>query len=327
MDLSTKYMGLNLRNPLVISASPLTDNIENIRKADEYGIGAVVLKSLFEEQIREELDTKLNREDMFFWYPEAAEHIRKISDKESIRPYLNLVQAAKKETSLPVIASINCYSAGGWTSFAQKIREAGADALELNIATHLPGEEDMYDCGLEENITDIVKKVKEEVEIPIAIKIGPCFCNLIRTGKKIEAAGADALVLFNRFYQPDIDIDTFEVISDQNMSAPEEMAQSLRWVGILSRHVSMDLAASTGIHSYQGVVKQLLAGAAVTQICTTLYKRGLQYIPWMLEDLESWMKDKGFAAIDEFRGRISDDRLKSVKFEQIQFIEKNLHVH
>ncbi len=324
MDLSTRYLGLNLRSPLVVSASPLTNNIENIRMCEEQGAGAVVLRSLFEEQINDELEARLDEEDMYFWYPEAAEHIKRISKKQMIRPYLKLIEKAKKEVTVPIIASVNCYSAGNWTVYSKHIQDAGADALELNVATHLPYEEKMEGLQLEGTILDIIRKVKQQVTIPVSIKIAPYFTNIIGTAKEMERAGADGLVIFNRFYRPDIDIDKLEVISDNYLSTPREMTHALRWIGVLSKHVSCDLAASTGIHDYKGVTKQLLAGAAVTQLCSILYLEGLEYISVIKKDLESWMQKKGFTTVDEFRGKIAGDRINSAKFEQIQFIEKNI---
>lgn len=326
MDLSVQYMGLKLRNPLVVSASPLTWKLDSIKSCEEHGAGAVVLRSLFEEEIYDEIEGHLEKDDMYFWYPEAAGLVKDLSSEQMIKPYLKRIETAKKEVSMPVIASINCYSAGSWTMFAKNIEEAGADALELNVATRLPYEEEMDDRRMEQMQSEIIAAVKQQISIPVAVKIGPYYTNIIRAARKMVDAGADGLVLFNRFYQPDIDIDEIAMASDNYMSAPEEMLQSLRWIGILSPQLSCDFAASTGIHSYEQVVKQLLAGATVAQICTTLYKRGLDYIPWILEDLKGWMSEKGFVSVEEFRGRIADDRLSSPKFEQIQFIKKNVSV-
>ena len=322
MDLSVNYMGLKLKNPLMVSASPLSSVLDNIKTFEKKGVGAVVLRSLFEEEIKAELQEQLDQEDMYFWYPEAAQHIRKLSKNQVTQPYLHLIQKAKKETSIPIIASVNCYSGGDWVKFARNIEDAGADALELNIASHLPYTPSMADVQVEKQIRDIVEKVKHELSIPVAVKIGHFYTNLVRTAKLLEDAGANGLVIFNRFYRPDVDIDTMEVISNNNFSSPKEVTYSLRWVGVLSRHVSCDIAASTGIHDYEGVVKQLLAGASVTQICSVLYLNGFDVIPKILEGLESWMKSKRFDRVSDFRGRITDSQLNSAKFEQIQFIQK-----
>lgn len=274
MNLSTTYMNLPLASPLVAGASPLTANISHIRRMEEHGAGAVVLRSLFEEQIRDEIDAQLDKEDMYFWYPEAADHIRELSKGQMTKPYLRLIKQAKKEVSLPIIASINCFSAGNWVTFATEIQNAGADGLELNVATHLPYDDSMGSAEIEKRMCDIVEAVVSRLEIPVAVKIGPYYSNLIETARMIEQAGAKAIVLFNRFYRPDIDIETMQVVSDRYLSVPGELTESLRWIGVVSEHVRCDLAASTGIHSHEGVIKQLLAGATVTQLCSVLYQKG-----------------------------------------------------
>lgn len=323
MDLSVSYMGLKLRNPLVVSASPLTCKLDSIKSCEEHGAGAVVLRSLFEEEIYDEIEGHLEKDDMYFWYPEAADHIKKISKEQATQPYLKLIESAKKETSIPIIASVNCFSSGDWVKFAKNIENAGADALELNVATHLPYDDKMKAGELENLLSSIVKKVKKQINIPVAVKIGHYYTNLISVAHNLENAGADALVVFNRFYRPDIDINNLKVVGDNHLSSPREVTYSLRWVAVMSRHVSCDIAASTGIHEYDGVVKQILAGAAVTQLCSVLYLKGIKHLENIIKDLERWMNDQNFHAIDDFRGKVSDDRLSSVKFEQIQFIEKS----
>lgn len=323
MDLTTKYMGLTLKNPLVVSSSPLTMDLENLRACESHGASAVVLRSLYEEQIRNEMEDRLDKDDMYFWYPEAAGHIKNISKGQTLRPYLNYIEKAKNEISIPVIASINCFSAGNWIDFSKEIEKAGADALELNVSTHLPYDETMDGAQLEKMLYEIVSKVKEQVAIPVSVKMGPYFTNIIGAASRLEASGVDALVVFYRFFRPDIDIERLEVTSESYLSAPEELSDSLRWVGILSRHVQCDLAANTGIHGYEGVVKQLLAGATVTQFCSVLYIQGLAYIASILEDLKWWMKQKHFVSIEDFRGSIVDDKLNNARFEQLQFIRKN----
>jgi dihydroorotate dehydrogenase (fumarate) len=325
MNLSTTYMGLELASPLVPGASPLTATISKIRRMEELGAGAVVLRSLFEEQIRDELDAHLDEEDMYFWYPEAAEHIRNLSRAQKTKPYLRLIEQAKSAVGMPVIASINCFSAGNWIAFATEMQNAGADGLELNVATHLPYDDSLGPGEIEKRICDVVEGITSRLDIPVAVKIGPYYSNLIETARMLAQAGAKALVLFNRFYRPDIDIETMQVISDRYLSVPGELTESLRWIGVVSGHVSCDLAASTGIHSHKGVVKQLLAGATVTQLCSVLYQKGIDEIGVIRRDLEQWMHQKGFDSVDRFRGRIVDTRLRSARFEQLQFIEKNEH--
>ncbi len=324
MELTTRYMGLELRNPLVVSASPLTMDLENVRACEAHGAGAVVLRSLYEEQIVNELEGRLDQEDMYHWYPEAAEHVKKISRTQTLRPYLRYIEKVRDEVSLPVIASINCFTPGSWTSFAEEVQKAGAHALELNVATHLPGAgEEPAELEPEQNVRAIMDEVKKHVDIPVAVKIGPYYTNIVRFAKDMEQTGADALVIFNRYYRPDIDIGQLEVTSENYLSSPGEMSQSLRWVGVLSRQVTCDLAANTGVHDYEGVVKQLLAGATVIQFCSVLYLQELSYIANVLEDLKWWMKQKRFASVDDFRGMIVDEKINSEKFEQIHFLRKN----
>lgn len=322
MDLSVKYLGLDLKNPLVVSASPLSSKLENIKMFEDHGIGAVVLRSLFEEEIYADLEEQLSHEDMYFWYPDAAEHVRKLSKRQVTSPYLRLIEQAKAATDIPIIASVNCITAGSWVKFAKNIQEAGADALELNVSTQIPHDEALKEEHIEKNLKALVKSVKKELDIPVAIKIGHFYSNLIGTGSLLEKAGADGLVVFNRYYRPDIDIEKMEVISDNNLSTPSELTLSLRWVAILSQHLNLDIAASTGIHTYEGVVKQILAGAKVTQICSILYRAGFREISLILEELMEWMDRKRFNSVDEFRGKITDSRLNSIRFEKMQFINK-----
>ncbi len=326
MDLKTNYMGLELKNPLVVSASPLSMDVDNLRAFEAHGASAVVLRSLYEVQITGEMEGKLDQEDMYFWYPEAAEHVRKISKGQILRPYLSYVEKAKNEVSIPVIASINCYRSGSWVAFAREIEEAGADALELNVSTHLPDSDAADARDIERAIRKVVEDVKKQVSIPVSVKIGPYFTSIIAMARELEQAGADSLVIFNRYYRPDIDIEQLEVTSENYLSAPGELSQSLRWVGVLSQHVRCDLAANTGIHDYEAVVKQLLAGATVTQFCSVLYIQGLAYITTMLEDLKWWMKQKRFSSVGDFRGKMVDDRLNSAQFEQVHFVRKNVRM-
>lgn len=316
-------MGLELRNPIIVSASPLTNTIENIRTCEKEGAGALVFQSLFEEQILNELDVQLDKDEMYFWYPKAAEQIKSITKNQLIRSYLNRIEQAKEEVSIPVIASVNCFSAGEWISFSKEIENAGADALELNIATHIPHDHKMDGRQLEENHIQIVRKVKEQINIPVAVKIAPFYTNIIDTTLKMEKAGADALVLFNRFYLHDIDIDNISVESGDYFSQPSELLPVLRWVGILSDKLTCDIAATTGIHDYQGAVKQLLAGANAAQVCSVLYEKGLGEIRVILHEMKAWMEKKRIHSVTDLSSKIMDDRIQSAKFEQLQFIRKN----
>ncbi|MDP3462954.1 MAG: dihydroorotate dehydrogenase-like protein, partial [Bacteroidales bacterium] len=253
MDLSTTYMGLNLKNPIIVSSSKLTGNIENIKSCAKAGAGAIVLKSLFEEQIMAKAEAGLKRNDMYFWYPEASDYVVNISKGGGVQDYLKLIKQAKKEVSIPVIASINCVSPVEWPSFAAKIQEAGADGIELNMAI-FPFDRNISSQQIEDTYIDILLAVKKEVSIPVAVKIGPSFTNMMAMTWRLAESGADALVLFNRFYNPDVDIASMKVVADNVFSGPDEKSIPMRWIALLSAgKIPTDLAANTGIHYSIGV--------------------------------------------------------------------------
>lgn len=323
MDLSTTYLGLSLKNPIVVSSSKLTGNVENVKSCAKAGAGAVVLKSLFEEQITARVEAKLRNNEMYFWYPEAAEYIQNISKGAGTEDYLRLIEESKKAVNIPIIASVNCVSPVEWPRFASKIQEAGADALELNIAI-FPNNRHQSSQHIEDAYIDILTAVKEQVSIPVSIKLGAFFTNIMAMAFRLEEAGANGLVLFNRFYNPDVDITNIKVVTDNVYSSPDEKSVSTRWIALLSANdIKCDLAASTGIHYSIGVAKQLLAGATVTQICTTLYQNGIPYIKEIIEGLEDWMKKKGFKEIADFRGLVNKVPENTSAFERIQYMKKN----
>lgn len=322
MDISTNYLGLQLTSPIIISSSRLTSSVENMKIYARKGAGAIVLKSLFEEQILADIKTKLDDHPMYYWYPSAADHITELSKDHGVNEYIRLIREAKEAVSIPIIASVNCISAKGWTSFTKKLQEAGADALELNIAI-FPFDDSMDGPAVEETYFDILKAVKAEVTIPVSVKIGSYFSNLPRMIKRLDAEGARGIVMFNRFFRPDIDIEDMSIIYDNYLSAPNELTEPLRWIGSLSNKVSCDIAATTGIHDHEGVAKVLLAGARAAQICTTLYLNGPDMIARINEDLVIWMKKHHFNTIDQFRGKILQGREKTGSFERVQFMRKN----
>lgn len=323
MDLSTTYLGLQLKNPIVVSSSKLTGNIENIKACAKAGAGAVVLKSLFEEQINDKIDAKLRSNELYFWYPEATNYVKSISKGSGVDEYLRLIQAAKKETAIPIIASVNCVSPVEWTKFAAKMQDAGADALELNIAI-FPFDVNASSQSIEDTYIDIVNSVKENTSLPISVKLGPYFTNIMAMAYRLAEAGAQGLVLFNRFYNPDVDISTKKVITDNIFSAPDEKSIAMRWIALLSANgYQPDLAASTGIHYSIGVAKQLLAGATVTQICTTLYQNGIPYLKDIVEGLGDWMKKQGYREIKDFRGLVNSYPENTAAFERLQYMKKN----
>lgn len=302
INLETNYIGLKLKNPVIVSSSGLTNSLDKIKQIEKAGAGAVVLKSLFEEQINHEAGKMMGQSQN---YPEAEAYIRTYTKSHSVGQYLKLIGSAKKETTIPIIASINCVSVDDWTGFAKQIQEAGADALELNIHI-VPTNVDRSSQEIEQVYYSIVEKVKEDLSIPIVVKIGYHFSNLNQFVNGLFYRKVKGVVLFNRFYQPDIDIDKLELISSEVFSSPAEIRNSLRWVGILSDKVkNIEISASTGIHDGAAVVKFLLAGAQTVQVCSVLYKKGTQYLGDIIQDISTWMETKKYNTIDEFRGKLN----------------------
>ncbi len=321
LDVKTKYMGLELKNPLIVGSSGLTKSIDNIIKFEKYGAAAVVLKSLFEEQIKYEINKVHTHQDSMFSYPEAEDYISNYARHNSLEEYLNLIREAKAKVSIPIIASINCVSASEWTSFAKKIQEAGADALELN-AFILPSDFHRSAAENEEMYFKIIEEVKKQVTIPIALKIHHYFSALAQTAQKLSWTGISGLVLFNRFFAPDIDLDNMKVVATNLYSKPEDIAMSLRWVAILSGNVQCDIAATTGVHDGKGLVKQLLAGAKAVQVCSTLYKNGFQQIELMLQYLSEWMEKNNYTSVDQFRGKMSHRKTDNpAAYQRVQFMK------
>lgn len=326
IDLSTSYMGLKLKNPLIISSSRITGNLETIKQCESYGASAIVLKSIFEEQmvLQSEARLKNSKEsEAYYWFPEAKEMVVRLSRDEQLEKYLRFVKTVKENTKIPVIASINCISAEGWPKFAREIEAAGADALELNISI-FPFNNSMNSLQIENLYVDILKKVKKEVSIPVSIKLGHFFTNICSIVSQLVDNGVDGLVLFNRYFRPDIDIDSLKVVADEQFSSPDEASLPLRWIALMKgNHLNCDLVASTGIHFYTGVVKQLLVGAEAVQLCSTLYQNGIPYIAELLKGLEEWMRQHHFEKIDDFRGKSLDYQTAEASFERIQYMKRD----
>jgi len=323
-DLSTKYLGLTLRNPIIIGSSGLTNSVEDIVKLEQNGAGAVVLKSIFEEQIMLEADWRMRKAEedglLYTEYSETLDYIDVHIKEKELGSYLDLIREAKSKVMIPVIASVNAISSLEWVSFAKQIEQAGADALELNIFV-MPFGFDKTCTDNQQTYFNIIKKVKALVSIPVSVKISPYFSNLGNVILKLEENGADGLVLFNRFSSPDIDIDKLKVTSADVLSTPPEMSNSLRWIAIMANRVKMDLAASTGVHDGEAVVKQLLAGATVTQVTSAIYKHGPEYISTIINFLSDWMDDKGFNSVDQVRGRLSQASTENPDvYERMQFM-------
>jgi dihydroorotate dehydrogenase (fumarate) len=313
-------MGLPLRNPLIVASSSLTKSADGVRKCDDAGAGAVVLKSLFEEQIA--VKAKDMEENLWLYgHTEAFEYVSKMAMPLGPRDYLDLIEKAKAAASIPVIASLNCITPRWWTDFAKQIEAAGADGLELNISV-MPSDPERTSAEIEEIYIDIVESLKDEIGIPIAVKIGPYFTSVARMAAEFSERGVSALVLFNRFYQIDIDIETVEIAPGLRFSSPDEISLPLRWIALLAGSVKCDLAASTGVHDGAGFVKQLLAGATAVQVCSALYERGTEHIGRILRDLETWMQDHNLHRVADFRGRLSRKVTERPElYERLQYIK------
>ena len=319
-DLRTTYMGLELENPLVVASCSLTKTLEGIRKCADAGAGAVVLKSIFEEQISGEL-AKMEPDSWIQWHPEAFQYTTNLGMELGTREYLKLIEQAKSKMSFPIIASLNCISRKWWGDFAQQVEAAGADAIELNIS-FMPSDPCRSSADIEKQYCSILEQTKKLIKIPVAVKIGPYFTSVAAMAGALDGRGAAALVIFNRFFRFDIDIENLTLSAGYRFSSAEEINRSLRWMSLLSGRVKCDLAASTGVHDHEGVIKQLLAGATVVQLCSTLYINGLKQIGIIRGRVEEWMKAKEFASVSGFRGKMS--QLQSDKpelYERLQYIK------
>ena len=322
-NLTTEYMGLKLENPVVAASCGLTGSLESVKTLARSGAAAVVLKSIFEEEILLETDQRLKEAKenpiLYSGLSETLDYIDLHIREDNLGKYLELVRQAKKEVTIPVIASINCISDEDWTYFTGKIEEAGADGIELNLFLN-PA--DFESKEFEKAYFRIIEKVLGVVSIPVSIKISRYFTRLGLSVKALSETGVSGIVMFNRFYTPDIDIDKLSMVKGKYFSTPDEQLETLRWIAIMSDRVSCDLAASTGIHTGEDVIKMLLAGASVAQVASTLYKNGPDQISRMLKKLEKWMDDKGYQSIGEFRGKATDDYKKNpAAFERMQFMK------
>lgn len=322
-DISTTYLGLQLKSPIMASSSGLTNSLEDIKAIEKAGAGAVVLKSLFEEEIVTELEHEMNKmHSENYLYPETMDYYDSYDVHDSLTTYLKLITDCKKEVAIPIIASINCITAHNWPYFAKSLQDAGADAIELNIFA-LPSDTERSGPEQEQLYFDIIKAVKAEVSIPVSIKISHYFSNLANMIKRLSKTGIDGMVLFNRFYSPDIDIDNLEVIPTNIFTAEKDYVMPLRWIAISSGQVECDLSASTGIHESRTIIKMLLAGAQTVQLASTLYKNGVDTIERYNHELEKWMRLKSFDSIDQFRGLLNQSNASNpAGFLRVQFMKQ-----
>jgi len=319
-NLSTSYLGLELDNPFIVGSSGLTRTPAGVEACAEAGAGAVVLKSLFEEQIRFEYSetTDALAESI---HPEALAYLQAdIATRYGPRNYLDVVKRAANAVSIPVIASVNCTSTHSWIEFAKQLEAAGAAALELNIYV-LPTDPDEKSGQVDQTYLDIVSLVTDRVKMPVAVKLAPYITNLPRLGTKIAASGARGLVLFNRLYAPDIDIEKEEISGGISLSHPEEHRLVLRWVALLSNLLDVDICGSRGIHDAAAAVKMILAGAQAVQVTSALYKNKMAHLRTLVDGLGAWMDAHGYDDLEAFRGNLNLDPASAAKFQRAQYIK------
>jgi dihydroorotate dehydrogenase (fumarate) len=305
-DLSTTYLGLNLKNPLVVSPSPLCEEIGNIVQMEDAGAAAAVLHSLFEEQIL--IESQALDQGLSLGVESFAESLSYFPDMTAYNlgpeGYLEHIRKAKQAVNIPVIASLNGVTTGGWIQYARLMQEAGADALELNIF-YLANDPEMSGADVEELYTSLVSHVKAGVRIPVAVKLGPYFSSMAHMAKKLDEAGADGLVLFNRFYQPDFDLENLEVVPALHLSTPHELLLRLHWVATLYGHVRADLAVTGGVHTAHDVLKAMMAGARVAMMTSALLRHGIDHIRTVLRDLVEWMEEHEYESVRQMQGSMS----------------------
>lgn len=323
IDLSTTYLGLKLKNPIVASSSPLVEKVETAKQLEEAGAAAVIAPSLFEEQVirtSQELDYYLAKDrdgfaEAITFYPDVGRY--------SIGPeaYIEHIRGLKKALAIPVFGSLNGVSSGGWIDYAKKIEDAGADALELNLY-YLPSNAEFSPIQIEDNYIKLVTDIRSRIKIPIAVKLSPFFTALPNSARRLAQAGANGLVLFNRFYQPDFDLEKLEVKPTLHLSSPAEINLPLHWIAILYGKVKADLALTTGVHSAQEVLKAMMAGANVAMVASTVLKHGPQKIAEMLKDLLAWMETYEYKSITQMRGSMSQKNVaEPAAFERVNYIK------
>jgi len=317
INLSTEYAGLKLRNPLIAASSGLTNSLHKIKQLEKAGVAAIVLKSLFEEQI----DSHSEKLSLTSDYPEASDYIDTYVEMNHVGKYLDLIRQSKATCNIPIIASINCYKVSRWIDFAKKIEDVGADALELNVFLINTGE--YGDRYLEESYINIVRELRKVTRIPLIIKMARTVSNLPGLVEKLEAMGVSAVVLFNRFYQLDIDINSMEITSGPVFSNPSDFSETLRWTAITSGYVpNVNIACSYGVHKWEDIIKGILAGATAMQLCSVLYENGLGVVPEMLTNLEEWMGQNNYKSLDQFRGKLNYSNIPNpLLYERAQFMK------
>jgi dihydroorotate dehydrogenase (fumarate) len=322
MDLSTNYMGLELRNPLVASASPLSHTVDGVRRLADAGVGAIVLHSLFEEQLREEaeLDARLadagteSFAESLSYFPSAAE------ENAGPRPYVSLLERAVAAVEIPVIGSLNGITSEGWTDYARAMQDAGAAAIELNVY-YLPGDPSTPGRDVEQRYVDVLQRIKDTVTVPVAVKLGPYFSSTGEIALRLDKTGADALVLFNRFLQPNIDPETLAVVPSVALSSPVDALLPQTWIALLRGKVRAALAGTSGVEDSADIARYLLAGADVVMTASALLRHGPEHATVLLDGLSAWMARKGFKAVDELRGMLSvPSRTDAAAYERAGYV-------
>ncbi|HNR65768.1 MAG TPA: dihydroorotate dehydrogenase-like protein [Atribacterota bacterium] len=323
MDLSTEYLGIKLKNPLVASSSPLCEDIENIRLMEKSGISAVVLHSLFEEQVilqEKELNYALTENTER--YAESLSYFPEVDDYHfAPEEYIKYIDKVKKAVQIPVIGSLNGVSNTGWIRYSKKIEEAGADGLELNIY-YLPTRVDLTCQELEKMYLDLVQEVRQTIKIPLAVKLGPYFNSFVHFCDKLVGAGVDGLILFNRFYQPDVDLLEMSVSPNLELSSSSELRLRLRWIGILYNKIKADLAVTGGIHTAKDILKSIMVGAKVTMMTSALLEQGIPYVETLVKGTEEWLSRNNYQSIDELRGILTEGNVKETDaFERANYMK------
>lgn len=324
MDLTTTYLGLTLRSPLVVgAAAPLTEDLDNLKRIEDSGAAAVVLHSLFEEQLRQDrLELSHHMENGTESFAEALTYFPE-PDFYHIGPetYLDHIRKAKESLDIPVIASLNGSTVGGWTSYARQIEEAGADALELNIYS-IPTDLNLTSSQIEKTYLDILQAVKSNISLPVAVKLSPYFSNMANMARQLSLAGADALVLFNRFYQPDIDIEELDVKPHVLLSTPQDLRLPMRWIAILYGHINAQLAATGGVHKAPDVVRMIMAGADITMLVSVLLRHGIEHLSVIDRDLRQWLEEHEYESLRQMRGSMSQRNCPDPsEFERAQYMK------
>ncbi len=332
VDLTTTYLGINLKSPLVVSASPLSRDIDGICRLEEAGASAVVLYSLFEEQLRqEEVDLEYHLSNGTESFAESLTYFPQASEFQTGPDgYLNHVRQAKSAVTIPIIASLNGSTLGGWTKFAGELERAGADAIECNIY-YIPTDPQLTSEDVEKTYVDIIRAVRNTVTIPVAVKLSPFFSNMAAMARRLDQAKADGLVLFNRFYQPDIDLEELEIRPNVLLSTPQALRLPLTWIGILYGKIKADLAATSGVHSAADVIKLLMVGANVTMMCSSLMRHGINHLRHVERELRDWMEEHEYESVAQMRGSMSQLKCSDpTAFERAQYmraVKGMQHIH